>query len=217
LKFGVVGFRVVSNDDHATPAFNAAALKETQEIPIQQGARPEAASDEEHRRFRLWPRLDVSARRVRRVSRRLSGRDLYSARYARRRNRARSQTGSASGLADAYDRYELKLDPVNSAKLREWADAVLFVSWDVRITENAEGRVRGVGGKDRIIYTTHSAAYDAKNRVGLPEKLKCEFSALLTLARRFRRSGEPASAASGRLRTLHHHTNGVIEGGSGCG
>jgi len=33
LKFGVVVFRVVSNDDHATPAFNAAALKETQEIP----------------------------------------------------------------------------------------------------------------------------------------------------------------------------------------
>jgi hypothetical protein len=85
------------------------------------------------------------------------------------------------GLSDAYDRYELKLDPVNSTKLKEWADAVLFVSWDVRITENAEGRVRGVGGKERMIYTTHSAAFDAKNRVGLPEKLKCEFAALAPL------------------------------------
>jgi AAA domain-containing protein len=85
------------------------------------------------------------------------------------------------GLSDAYDRYELKLDPVNSAKLKEWSDALLFVSWDVRISENAEGRIRGVGGKERIIYTTHSAAYDAKNRVGLPEKLKCEFAGLAPL------------------------------------
>src|SRR5262249_38096814 len=85
------------------------------------------------------------------------------------------------GLSDAYDRYELKLDPVNSTKLKESADALLFFSWDVRITENAEGRVRGVGGKERMIYTTHSAAYDAKNRVSLPEKLKCEFAALAPL------------------------------------
>lgn len=82
------------------------------------------------------------------------------------------------GLSDAYDRFELKLDSVNSAKLKEWSDALLFLSWDVRISENAEGRIRGVGGKERIIYTTHCAAFDAKNRVGLPEKLKCEFAAL---------------------------------------
>ena len=85
------------------------------------------------------------------------------------------------GLSDAYDRYELKLDPVNSAKLKEWSDAILFVSWDVRISENAEGRTRGVGGKERIVYTTHCAAFDAKNRVNLPEKLKCEFAALAPL------------------------------------
>jgi hypothetical protein len=85
------------------------------------------------------------------------------------------------GLSDAYDRYELKLDPVNSAKLREWADAVLFLNWDVRVVENTEGRVRGVGGKERVIHTVHSAAWDAKNRVTLPEKLTCEFSAILPL------------------------------------
>jgi hypothetical protein len=85
------------------------------------------------------------------------------------------------GLSDAYDRYELKLDPTNSAKLREWCDALLFINWDVRTTENAQGRVRGVGGSNRVIHTTHSAAHDAKNRVGLPAKIECEFSALLPL------------------------------------
>jgi AAA domain len=85
------------------------------------------------------------------------------------------------GLSDAYDRYELKLDPVNAARLREWADAVLFINWDVRISENAEGRVRGVGGKERLAFTTHCAAFDAKNRVNLPEKLECKFTALAPL------------------------------------
>jgi hypothetical protein len=85
------------------------------------------------------------------------------------------------GLSDSYDRYELKLDTINSARLKEWSDALLFISWDTKIVENAEGRRRGVGGKERVIYTQHSAAYDAKNRVGLPEKLKCEFAELLPL------------------------------------
>jgi hypothetical protein len=85
------------------------------------------------------------------------------------------------GLSDAYDRYELKLDLVNAARLREWADAVLFINWDVRISENAEGRIRGVGGKERVVYTTHCAAFDAKNRVNLPEKLEARFAALAPL------------------------------------
>jgi hypothetical protein len=58
---------------------------------------------------------------------------------------------------------------------------LLFLSWDTRIVENAEGRVRGVGGKERAIYTTHCAAYDAKNRVRLPEKVQCSFAALAPL------------------------------------
>jgi hypothetical protein len=47
--------------------------------------------------------------------------------------------------------------------------------------ENLEGRRRGVGGRDRVVYTQHSAAFDAKNRVNLPEKIKCEFSEFLPL------------------------------------
>ena len=85
------------------------------------------------------------------------------------------------GLSDSYDRFELKLDTVNSNRLREWSDAVLFINWDTRVTENAEGRRRGVGGRDRVVYTQHSAAFDAKNRVNLPEKVKCEYSELLPL------------------------------------
>jgi hypothetical protein len=85
------------------------------------------------------------------------------------------------GFSDAYDRYELKLDPTNSAKLREWCDALLFINWDTRTVENSQGRIRGVGGSERVIHTTHCAAHDAKNRVQLPAKVKAEFSALIPL------------------------------------
>ena len=85
------------------------------------------------------------------------------------------------GLSDAFDRHELALDPINGARIKQWSDAVLLLSFDTRVVENAEGRVRGVGGKERVIYTTHCAAYDAKNRVGLPEKVECSFDALAPL------------------------------------
>jgi hypothetical protein len=84
-------------------------------------------------------------------------------------------------LPDPFDRYELQLYDRNAARLKQWLDALLFVNWNVRVQEGATGRVRGLGGKERAIFTTHSAAFDAKNRVGLPERLPCEFAALAPL------------------------------------
>jgi hypothetical protein len=37
--------------------------------------------------------------------------------------------------------------------------------------ESESGRSKGIGGKERVILTTHSAAYDAKTRSGLAEEL----------------------------------------------
>ena len=74
------------------------------------------------------------------------------------------------GLADPFDRYELSLYASNAAKLRQWSDAVLFINWDTKVVETPQGRARGTGGKERVIHTTHSAAHDAKNRVGLSEE-----------------------------------------------
>jgi len=103
------------------------------------------------------------------------------------------------GLSDAFDRYEIGLDLVNGARLKQWSDALLFLSWDTRIVENAEGRVRGVGGKERVIHTVHCAAHDAKNRVGLPEKVPCERTALLPLFGGFDASQSQPEASKGQL------------------
>ena len=87
---------------------------------------------------------------------------------------------ASPGAQDSYDRYELKLYGPNSAKLREWSDAVLFIDWDTKIVES-NGRSVALGGKNRVIYTSHAASRDAKNRVNLPDKIECQPEALLPL------------------------------------
>ena len=78
---------------------------------------------------------------------------------------------------DAFDRWELRLYSGCANRLKEWSDAVLFLNWKTRVTiEN--GKPKGLGGTERAIYTTHSAAHDAKTRIALPEVVPCDFSAI---------------------------------------
>jgi hypothetical protein len=99
-----------------------------------------------------------------------------------------------------YDRYQLKLYDHNSDRLKEWADAVLFINWETKVVDSREGKPRGVGGRTRIVHTMHSAGWDAKVRVDLPEKLVCEFDALLPLfgpqQEEVRKEQGPAAEAS---------------------
>ena len=82
---------------------------------------------------------------------------------------------------DGYDRYQLKLDQRNAEKAKEWADFVLFVNWLTNVKENAVGKTTATGGRERRIHTVHTAAYDAKNRVGLGEKLPFEIESVAPL------------------------------------
>jgi hypothetical protein len=74
-------------------------------------------------------------------------------------------------LLAAYDRYELKMSKQCSPLVKEWADELWFFKFKTKTVESESGRSKGIGGKERIILTTHSAAYDAKTRSGLAEEL----------------------------------------------
>jgi hypothetical protein len=84
----------------------------------------------------------------------------------------------APDQAGSYDRFELKLSKQVAPLLKEWADVVLFATYVTRIVEKDSGKLRGVGGKERVIFANHAAAYDAKNRHGLPDKLPFAIEAL---------------------------------------
>jgi hypothetical protein len=84
----------------------------------------------------------------------------------------------APDQAGSYDRFELKLSKSVAPLLKEWADVVLFANYVTKVAEKDNGKMRGVGGKERVLFATHTAAYDAKNRHGLPDKLAFSIEAL---------------------------------------
>lgn len=79
----------------------------------------------------------------------------------------------------AYDRWELKCDKRISSMLKEWADMVLFANYETYVIspDNKMEKKKAVGGK-RVMYTTHHACWDAKNRFDLPEKVEFSFDSI---------------------------------------
>lgn len=82
---------------------------------------------------------------------------------------------------DGYDRYELKLTKQVAPLLKEWADLVLFCNYRIQIVEGSDGKLKAQGGRERIIHAVHSAAWDAKNRFGLPDEMPMEFAQIAKL------------------------------------
>ena len=79
---------------------------------------------------------------------------------------------------DGYDRYELKLSKQVAPLLKEWSDLLLFANFKVLVVEGTDGKIKAQGGKERVMYATHSAAWDAKNRYGLPDEMPMEYDQL---------------------------------------
>jgi hypothetical protein len=94
---------------------------------------------------------------------------------------------------DDFDRYEMKLHPRAGGMLREWCDAVLFANYEVlTVKETEKSKAKGVTTDKRIMHTRRTAAFDAKNRYGLPETLTLDYAAFVEAVK----AGEPDDAAA---------------------
>jgi hypothetical protein len=94
---------------------------------------------------------------------------------------------------DGYDKYELKLTKHTAPLIKEWADMILFANFQVNLVEGNDGKVKAQGSKERVLYTQHAAAWDAKNRFGLPEVIPMDFSAIAEVI-----SGTPTARAEAK-------------------
>ena len=83
----------------------------------------------------------------------------------------------------AYDRWELKLGKKTSSQtsplIKEWADMLLFANYKTfSIAVDDKGQKRKAQGGERVMYTSHHACWDAKNRYGLPEQVPFSYSSI---------------------------------------
>lgn len=80
-----------------------------------------------------------------------------------------------------YDKYTLKLEKRDAGLAKEWADMILFFNYKTTIISDSKSNSKKATGGQRVMYTTHKPAWDAKNRLGLPDELPIDFEAIRKL------------------------------------
>ena len=66
-----------------------------------------------------------------------------------------------------YDRWTPDMHHKTWSLTHKWADIVCFANFYTEVNEDRKGK----GGQQRFLYAVRHAAYDAKNRHGLPEEI----------------------------------------------
>jgi hypothetical protein len=79
-----------------------------------------------------------------------------------------------------FDHWQLKLEKKTMPLLKEWSDILLLANYKVYVVNvdnqgAAKGKNKAQGGK-RIMYTTHTPWWDAKNRHDLKDELPFDYN-----------------------------------------
>jgi len=70
-----------------------------------------------------------------------------------------------------FDRYQPDMHHKTWSLTHRWADIVLFANFYTLISGDSKGKGKARGGTERMLFAERTAAYDAKNRHGLPAEL----------------------------------------------
>lgn len=78
----------------------------------------------------------------------------------------------ANAQGDDYLKIIPRTDKWVANVTKDWADLVIFGTWktitDNKNSEGKKGKMKGIGGSQRVAYTSNHDAYTAKNQHGLP-------------------------------------------------
>lgn len=75
-----------------------------------------------------------------------------------------------------FSRYECSINKKAAALVKQWTDANLFATFEEFTTDPKKGKIKGVASGKRVIHTERCAAWDAKQRWGLPPTLPLSYS-----------------------------------------
>jgi hypothetical protein len=87
---------------------------------------------------------------------------------------------------DDFDRYTLKLHDKAAALCREWSDGVYFAQFETFSVKDKTKRVKGVSTGARLLFTQRTAAFDAKDRYGLPDRIPLDWAEFAAAAAKVR-------------------------------
>lgn len=94
----------------------------------------------------------------------------------------------------SYDRWVMKTSKQVAPLLREWCDMLLFANYKTVVEKSGAGpsAKNKASGARRVLYTTHNACWDAKNRFGLPDEVPFDYESIRAIVES---STLPAAAA----------------------
>jgi hypothetical protein len=97
--------------------------------------------------------------------------------------------------AEDFHRYQSGIDPLAAGLFQGWCDAVLFAKHETFTEKAGKQRARGRSTGVREMYTEWNAAFDAKNRFGLPAKLPLSWAEFHDGVERYRSPDTKTRAA----------------------
>jgi hypothetical protein len=75
----------------------------------------------------------------------------------------------------SFDRYEIALEKGIATMVCEWSEMILFGKFETNIVITKDKKLKAdLSEQARTLYTTNSAAWEAKNRFGLPTELNIQ-------------------------------------------
>ena len=80
----------------------------------------------------------------------------------------------------SYDRWSMKTTKQVEPLLREWCDMLLFANYKTVVEKagsSPNAKNKASGGR-RVLYTTHHACWDAKNRFDLPDEMPFDYAGI---------------------------------------
>lgn len=98
-----------------------------------------------------------------------------------------------------FDRYQPAMNEKAAGLLEGWCAAEFFARHEAFAKKEGRSKVRGFSTGARILHTTWNAAFNAKNRWGLPEELPLSWQALQEA---ISAGQERAAATRARIETL---------------
>tara|TARA_R100000008_G_C3578959_1_gene167138 strand:- start:174 stop:956 length:783 start_codon:yes stop_codon:yes gene_type:complete len=81
---------------------------------------------------------------------------------------------------EPYDRWTMRCPKGVNALIKDWVDFNFFASYETNTVKEGSNKARAVSFGNRALFTKFAAAYDAKSRIELPDKIDFNWQSFYT-------------------------------------